>query len=50
MLSLEVNGNTAFLHIEFDGEFLKFNSSEVFLDKNANGDIINIRGSVSYKR
>ena len=50
MLSLEVNGNTAFLHIEFDGEFLKFNSSEVFLNKNANGELKNIRGSVSFTR
>ena len=50
MLSLEINGNTVFLHVEFDGEFLKFNSSEVFLNKNANGELKNIRGSVSYTR
>lgn len=50
MLSLEINGNTAFLYIEFDGEFLKFNSSEVFLNKNANGELKNIRGSVSFTR
>ena len=50
MLSLEINGNTAFLHIEFDGEFLKFNSSEVFLNKSALGVLKNIRGSVYYTR
>lgn len=50
MLSLEVDGNTAFLEVEFDGETLKFNSSEILLNKNANCEIKNIRGSVSYKR
>mgnify|MGYP005993523433 FL=1 len=50
MLSLKVDGNTAFLEIEFDGETLKFNSSEILLNKNAAGEVKNIRGSVSYKR
>jgi len=50
MLSLDINGNTAFLYIEFNGEFLKFNSSESLLNRNANGEIKDIRGSVLYKR
>ena len=50
MLSLKINGNTAFLDIEFDGEVLTFNSSEILLNKNAAGEVKNIRGSVSFKR
>lgn len=50
MLSLEINGHRAFLEIEFDGEILKFNSSEVFLNKNALGELKKIRGLITYKR
>ena len=50
MLSLDINGNTVFLYIEFDGGTLKFNSSEPFLNKNENGSSQNIYGKVSYIR
>ncbi len=50
LLSLEIGGNTVFLKVEFDGETLKFNSSEPFLNKNALGELKSIRGSVVYKR
>ena len=50
MLSLEIDGNTAFLEVEFDGETLKFNSSESFLNKNALEELKEIKGSVTYKR
>jgi hypothetical protein len=50
MLSLEIDGHTAFVEVEFDGETLKFNSSEVFLNKNAFGELKEIRGAVVFKR
>ncbi|WP_299526627.1 hypothetical protein [uncultured Lutibacter sp.] len=50
LLSLEVNGNTAFLEIEFDGELLKFESSEKFVDRNQQGEFENMYGKVILKR
>ncbi len=50
LLSLTINGHTAFLEIEFDGKSLKFNSSEVFINKNAAGEVKNIYGKVLFKK
>ncbi|SNY99457.1 DUF5004 domain-containing protein [Flagellimonas pacifica] len=50
LLSLTIEGNIAFLEIDFDGATLQFNSSEVFLDKNAQGEKKNIYGRAFYKR
>lgn len=50
LLSLEINGNISFLNIEFDGDKLKFNSSESFLNKNVLGDIKKIYGKVIYTK
>lgn len=44
------DGHTAFLDIEFDGETLMFNSSEIFLNKNAEGESKNISGKVLFHR
>lgn len=46
LLSLNINDNIAFLEIEFDGDTMKFNSSESFLDRNAQGELNNIYGKV----
>ncbi len=50
LLSLTIDGNTAFLEIDFDGETLKFDSSEVFINKNADGILKNIYGMVVFKK
>ncbi len=50
LLSLTIDVNTAFVEIDFDGETLKFNSSEVFIDKNAEGEYKNIYGKVIFNK
>lgn len=50
LLSFEIGGHIAFLEIEFDGEILKFNSSEVFINKNAEGEHKNISGKVIFNK
>lgn len=50
LLSLTIEGNTAFLEIDFDDETLQFNSSEIFLNKNSLGEPKNIYGKVFYQR
>ncbi len=50
LLSLDIDGNTAFLEIEFDGDTLRFNSSEVFIDRNSQGELQNIYGKVIYRK
>lgn len=50
MLILEIGEHTAFLEIEFDGEILAFNSSEILINKDALGENKNIYGRAFYKR
>ncbi|MDO5980989.1 hypothetical protein [Flavivirga spongiicola] len=50
LLSLEIDGNISFLKIELDSEVLQFNSSEIFINKNAQGEAKNIYGRAFYKR
>ena len=50
LLSLTIGEHTAFLEIDFDGETLKFNSSEVFINKNADGVVKNIYGKVIFQK
>lgn len=50
LLSLTIGEHTAFLEIEFDGETLKFDSSEVFINKDAEGVLKNIYGKVIFKK
>lgn len=49
-LILEIDGNISLVEIEFDGEVLEFNSSEIFSNRNALGEYQNIYGKASYKR
>ena len=50
LLSLNINDNTAFLEIEFDGDTLKFIANESFLDRNAQGELNTIYGEVLMRK
>ena len=50
LLTIIIDGNMAFLPIEFDGETLMFNSSESFINRNIEGELKNIYGKVIFQR
>ena len=49
-LTIIIDGNIAFLPIEFDGETLMFNSSESFIDRDIQGELQSIYGKIIFQK